>query len=216
MGQIADFETLASNLFALEINTIVKANMTGQKFPSPGEALDDIASDYEDELVALESASSVAPASLAPTPRGTTAASTARFGAIAARSEALLALLARAAESSPDDDADYYMLCRIRDNARRLAPIAQGPDIKPTQTELALIRKVWELGTEEIAFQTVIQLDGDVVTRLQPKYANASQGIVHAIHGEAVGVSVGFWKSLVELVETFFGVTMRALSGKSP
>jgi hypothetical protein len=208
----SEFGKIAGDLFTLEVNTIVKANMTGEKFPSVAEALEQIADDYEKTLFFLESGSSNTPVTASGESAGSDASK--RFEELALRANAMLSSIARDSLSSPSAEADYYMRCRIRDSALRLVPLAKAPDGKLTAAELAVIRKIWELGTEEIAFQTVIQLDGDVVTRLQPKYANPSQRLVHAIHGEAVGVSVGFWKSLVELLETFFGVAIRAATGK--
>jgi hypothetical protein len=209
----SEFGKIAGDLFTLEVNTIVKANMTGEKFPSVAEALGQIADDYEKKLLFLESGSNNPPVTASGESAGSSDASK-RFEELALRANAMLSTIARDSLSSPSAEADYYMRSRIRDSALRLVPLAKAPDGKLTAAELAVIRKIWELGTEEIAFQTVIQLDGDVVTRLQPKYANPSQRLVHAIHGEAVGVSVAFWKSLVELLETFFGVAIRAATGK--
>lgn len=80
--------------------------------------------------------------------------------------------------------------------------------------ETVTLRKIWELGTEEIAAQTVIQLDGDVVTRIQPKYATAEFKELHQIHSQSVGTSIKFWKELVHLVKTFFEVIINKLFKK--
>lgn len=199
-----DIGRIATNLFSLEINTIIKANMTGEKFPAIPEALAGVASDYEKKLPLL----GALPPEGAPV---SGAALPARFAALAERAGAALTRAPQVL--TPAAQADYYMLARIHDNARLLAPIAARAD-SVSAAEIALVRKIWELGTEEIAFQTVIQLDGDVITRLQPKYAEPSQHALHAIHGQAVSVSVGFWKSLVDLLEAGFGVAWRTLAAK--
>jgi len=199
-----DIERIASNLFSLEINTIINANMTGEKFPTIPEALAGVAYEYEKKLPLLGAPPpDGAPVSGAPLP--------ARFSALAERAGNALARVPATAAGAALED--YYMLARIKENARLLAPIAARGD-GVSSAEIALVRKIWELGTEEIAFQTVIQLDGDVITRLQPKYAEASQRALHAIHGQAVSVSVGFWKSLVDLLEAAFGVAWRTLAEK--
>ena len=79
--------------------------------------------------------------------------------------------------------------------------------------ELVIIRKAWELGVEEIAMQTIIQLDGDVVTRIQPKYAQEGNNILYKIHNQGIGVSVSFWKELVGIVKD---LAMAFVSKKKP
>ena len=33
--------------------------------------------------------------------------------------------------------------------------------------EIVAVRKIWEIGTESVVMQTIAQLDGDIVTRIQ-------------------------------------------------
>ncbi len=44
--------------------------------------------------------------------------------------------------------------------------VASSGDAGLTAEEMVRVRKVWELGTETIVMQTVVQLDGDVVARI--------------------------------------------------
>lgn len=82
----------------------------------------------------------------------------------------------------------------------------ERPPFPLTVDELVTIRKAWEIGTEVVAMQTVIQLDGDVVTRVNPEYATAEKEdeIIRTIHSDSVKVSVGYWHQLVGLVKDFF------------
>jgi hypothetical protein len=125
-----------------------------------------------------------------------------------------------------DGAADVWMLNRIKDMSGQIAGTVfkqsdneytrealnvQHPEpMKLSPENLVLIRKAWEMGTEEIAMQTVIQLDGDVVTRVQPKYAENTAASIHEIHRENVRVSVEFWKELVQLVKDFFTSVVKA------
>ena len=79
----------------------------------------------------------------------------------------------------------------------------QAPLILRTD-QLALLRKIWEIGLDEIAMQTVVQLDGDVVTRILGKYAQEDFAILHKLHHQGVSTALGFWKDLVGLVKDFF------------
>ncbi len=121
---------------------------------------------------------------------------------------------------SPDGNADIWMLYRIKNNSRSISNILK--DIKNglldkisnnkdsrdndqgsplTADEIVVIRKAWELGTQEIAIQTVLQLDGDVVTRVQTGYTKEIYNGLHEIHNQGVTTSVKFWKILVELIQ---------------
>jgi hypothetical protein len=89
--------------------------------------------------------------------------------------------------------------------------------LKSLSTEkLLIIRKIWEIGTEEVVAQTSIQVDGDVTTRLglelhEGKYAAHREGIMQA-HLKSVDVSLKQWHGLVQvavkLVSDVFGGIM--------
>ena len=75
------------------------------------------------------------------------------------------------------------------------------------------IRKIWEIGVEEVLAQTCIQIDGDVVTRLgielqQASYAGFRESIIDA-HRRSVDVSLKHWRGMVDiavkLVKDVFG-----------
>ena len=54
-----------------------------------------------------------------------------------------------------------------------------------------MIRKVWELGTEVIAMQTIVQVDGDVITRLNPTYMNEKRyPNLQTYHNEGVNIAL--------------------------
>jgi hypothetical protein len=80
--------------------------------------------------------------------------------------------------------------------------------------DLVLIRKIWELGVETIVMQTVVQLDGDVVTRLRPDCANDQCKALHAIHNQTVATSVQFWSQLIGTLADFFKDIIKNLLGR--
>ncbi len=96
-----------------------------------------------------------------------------------------------------------YSRAEIDDTAR---PFPLTPD------EMMLIRKFWELGLEEIAMQTVIQVDGDVITRIQPAALVASAQPLRDLHKEGLQISVAFWHELVGIVEVLVGLITRSVS----
>ena len=85
-------------------------------------------------------------------------------------------------------------------------------DLKPDQ--ITMIRKAWEIGTERILLQTVIQLDGDVTTRISERFAGSPVPTLLNIHNESIGIATGFWSSLVKTFGEMFGKTIEALLGR--
>jgi hypothetical protein len=80
----------------------------------------------------------------------------------------------------------------------------EHPPFPLTTDDVVMIRKAWEIGTEVVVMQTVIQLDGDVITRINPEYAVAEQKYLQTIHNDNVAISLKAWGQLIGLVKDFF------------
>jgi hypothetical protein len=65
------------------------------------------------------------------------------------------------------------------------------------------IKRMFDLGTENIVLQTRFALDGDVVTRIEESFANAPKQVVLSIHDKQTELTVNYWKSLVGMVKDF-------------
>ena len=76
-----------------------------------------------------------------------------------------------------------------------------------TADEILVVRKVWEVGTEAVVMQTVAQLDGDVITRVQRARLGPADKPVHDLHREAVGNALKHWQFLVD---TLVQITTKA------
>jgi hypothetical protein len=207
---------VAHDLINLEVNTIIKPNITGRKMPNPRHALIDIAKMYNIKLgLPLQDADLKGNFESFHTLREE------------AKKKKIDSYKERAAELTDEEQADLLILYRIKgmsdqikgifnalkyrrkekawDNDYTRAEIEEKSSLfQLTPDELVLIRKVWEIGVEEIAMQTVIQLDGDVVTRVLPKYAAEKHEALHMLHNQGVSTSLNFWGELVGLVKDFF------------
>ena len=65
---------------------------------------------------------------------------------------------------------------------------------------LTRIRKAWDLGTDTIVLQTVVQLDGDITYRARPNLLRESQSPLLEAHNRATNVGLEHWQSLFQLV----------------
>jgi hypothetical protein len=65
--------------------------------------------------------------------------------------------------------------------------------------DTATLRKMWEIGIEEVVAQTVVQLDGDVVTRFRRGLDGPGGGLpVMEAHRMGVDVALSSWRHLVD------------------
>lgn len=210
--------TIAGDLMNLEVNTIIKGNITGRKMPSPGHALIDIAKCYDVKLAALGypvQDSNFKPGSFN---SFDTLREQAKKGIIELEAKAV-----RTEGLSGKEEADLMMLWRIKAmsdqikgiyNALERRPDSFGKDdfgrdeieqthlpLDLTSDELVKIRKIWEMGTQEVALQTVIQMDGDIITTIKKGYEGKTHTGLHNLHNQGVSTCLNFWRELIGIVK---------------
>jgi hypothetical protein len=59
--------------------------------------------------------------------------------------------------------------------------------------------------------QTVIQIDGDVVNRIQPGRETGEHKPLHDLHKDAVDISFRYWRWLIEALGRFAGQAVSSL-----
>ncbi len=85
-----------------------------------------------------------------------------------------------------------------------------GTIVLPLESsEIVALRKIWEIGTETVVMQTVAQLDGDIVTRVQRGREAAVYKPLHDLHQEAVASALEHWRFLAQTVATFLSTVLR-------
>lgn len=213
-------KTVLERLCSLEINTIVKDNMTGQKMPSPERALLELAEHYDCKLAEHG----------APRLPGTpVTGGPVEFNGLRARAANVIDHWSSDPALSDDHRAELMLFYRIRDTSEQLTRIFEAaarrgnpvgdhasPDIAAHPVELAadeivVLHKAWDLDLEQIALQTVIHLDGDVMHRVSPRCTNGSAAPLLSAHDAALRTSISYWKTLVEIVGDFLGGIARTL-----
>lgn len=89
------------------------------------------------------------------------------------------------------------------------------PPLPVNNRELVLVRKVWEVGTEVIAMQTIIQVDGDVITRLNPNCMDEKKHPnLFKYHNEGVGIALRHWENLINVAKELVLAIGRGISNK--
>lgn len=91
-------------------------------------------------------------------------------------------------------------------------------DIEPLpirDSDVMSIRKIWELGTEVIAMQTIVQIDGDVITRLNPNFLDEAQyPKLHDYHNQGVNIALEHWNNLVTVAKELLVAAAKGISAK--
>ncbi len=131
------------------------------------------------------------------------------------------------------DDSERVVLYRIRRNCDQLKSIIydlkndnpQWDDLLNERTRLELlteelryltlpklavdyavvIRKIWDIGTESVLMQTVVQIDGDVITRIQKGLSGKKRTLILKTHELGVYMSLRHWHKLFDIVKEIAG-----------
>ncbi|MBN2429805.1 MAG: hypothetical protein JXK94_15830 [Deltaproteobacteria bacterium] len=67
------------------------------------------------------------------------------------------------------------------------------------------VRKIWDMGVENVYMQTMIQLDGDVITRIQSGLPSETREAMLKVHEMGIDISLRYWKGLFEIVKEVAG-----------
>lgn len=82
-------------------------------------------------------------------------------------------------------------------------------DLDLDKDSIIMIGKTWDIGTEQIMLQTVIELGGDVTTRISnvlfEKYQGDIRDKIIGIHNDSITTSVGMWSTIVKTLSEFAG-----------
>jgi hypothetical protein len=88
--------------------------------------------------------------------------------------------------------------------------------IPPAPPEaLTVIRKIWDIGTDTIVFQTVQQLDGDVIFRARRGLDLTKQPALLEAHQQACNVAMSYWRSMFELIAALISGVADRIFGSS-
>lgn len=94
-----------------------------------------------------------------------------------------------------DDDDDDEQAAEVPSHPKSL-----------TDAQRLQIRKAWDVGSDVIVFQTVAQLDGDIVTRVSSgKLDGDDSATLFELHRVLINTSLNHWQQLFDTVLTLAG-----------
>lgn len=86
--------------------------------------------------------------------------------------------------------------------------INQVEDIDLTPEHITMVRKIWEIGMEQVLLQTSVQIDGDitsVIARDFVKMPSETQHMIMKVHEDSISSSTRIWKMLFETIGKLAG-----------
>jgi len=101
---------------------------------------------------------------------------------------------------------------RIQRNCEQLQallPQPMGRDLALTAEQLITVRKIWEVGIATVVMQTVVQLDGDIVTRIHQGHEAATSQPIHELHRQSVDSAIKHWQFLFQMLTQFATTVLR-------
>jgi len=95
-----------------------------------------------------------------------------------------------------------------------LSTINKIDDLDLTPDQVTLIRKTWEIGTQKILMQTIVQIDGDITNYLTNQFVNLTpelKAIVLNLHNDATESGARIWNMLFKTVSQLAGRAFRKI-----
>lgn len=80
---------------------------------------------------------------------------------------------------------------------------------------LLLVRKAWDIGLEQVMFQTAMQIDGDVLIRVAPDMDPDKREFFAKLHRSTVETGLRQWQGLFELAGALISGVGKALFGRA-
>lgn len=214
---------IANDLTKLEINTIMNDQLSGRKLPGLEEAFLDIAIDYTKWLA--DNVGSNALPNQAELERlrseirqhiGQNISTKEIASKYEASGKQILEKIKSAAQATVDDEEVMAALAkeskdvipnRIVENITILIDLLEryqqgsgdGLSAELAASDALALRKIWEIGTQVVLMQTVIQLDGDVITYIRNRNV-ASDAMLQRLHQSSVQTATDSWQFLVKTV----------------
>jgi hypothetical protein len=217
---------LFADLLTVEVNTLIHRSASGRKMPEVPAALHEIGADFRAFLAELattgsrslaqEKARSQTPSAVSDSPpppeeflklahaARSLADSSANGNPTEADIAADLSLseddISVAPAIEPEEEVQR-VLSRIAWSSDYLRTVSQSARADPSSLspyDLMVLRKIWELGVETIAVQTVVQADGDIIGRLHAGIDGIPPGALQQFHQDMVSQSVTHWRLMFE------------------
>ncbi|MCP4327277.1 MAG: hypothetical protein GY791_02420 [Alphaproteobacteria bacterium] len=95
---------------------------------------------------------------------------------------------------------------------RELIALNERPPRPPTEL-IVRLRKIWDIGTDVIVMQTVLQLDGDMVNRVKRGFNLSQNEPLWTAHQRSIEFGVEHWQKMFDVLANLLGKAFQRLFG---
>lgn len=103
-------------------------------------------------------------------------------------------------------------------NDIELKEMNEVPMLEFSTEQITQIRKAWELGTQQVLLQTVVQIDGDVTSYLTPKFIKLPDELrtmVMNFHQSSTNEATSHWSSFFKVLSDLSGKAFSSIFGSN-
>ena len=91
------------------------------------------------------------------------------------------------------------------------------PDLKLDPSQISIIRKANEIGTQRVLLQTVVQVEGDITSYITTRFLHfpeKEQKMIKEVHESSIMTSIRMWQYLFQAVGKLAGTVFTGVTGK--
>ena len=100
---------------------------------------------------------------------------------------------------------DSFLGCNRRQLLERETNLGRHPQPHLHPDEMALVRKIWDIGVEEVVMQSTVSLSGDVINRIQSGLDPQEAATLLEFHREGIVSGTQMWKLIAETLVSMTG-----------
>ncbi len=107
---------------------------------------------------------------------------------------------------------DSFLDCNRRELLDRETSLGRHPKPQLHPDEMTLVRKIWDIGVEEVVMQSTVSLSGDVINRIQSGLGPQETTALLEFHREGIVSGTRMWKLIAETLVSMTGAFAKLIS----
>ncbi len=107
---------------------------------------------------------------------------------------------------------DNFLGCNRRELLDRETTLGRHPQPNLHPDEMSLLRKIWDIGVEEVVMQSTVSLSGDVINRIQSGLEPKEMAVLLDFHREGIVSGTRMWKLIAETLVSMTGAFARLIA----
>lgn len=124
---------------------------------------------------------------------------------------ALLRNLGKRPRSGRNSNDNFLGFSR-RELLDRETTLGRHPQPHLHPDEIALVRKIWDIGVEEVVMQSTVSLSGDVINRIQSGLEPHEAAVLLEFHREGIVSGTRIWKLIAETLVSMTGAFTKLIA----